>query len=110
MLMQEKSRCCGVLQLPRWTTFVVSLEYYLPRVGGRVGLFANVSRSQLHDSQLYANPARVRDNEIFYNGGFFVDITEAIRVGFDYARFDDQYADGVHAINDAVQMTGFLFF
>lgn len=100
----------GQLQLPRWTTFVVSLEYYLPRVGGRVGLFANVSRSQLHDSQLYANPARVRDNEIFYNGGFYVDITEAIRVGFDYARFDDQYADGVHAINDAVQMTGFLFF
>jgi hypothetical protein len=100
----------GQLQLPRWTTFVVSLEYYLPRVGGRVGLFANVSRSQLHDSQLYANPARVRDNEIFYNGGFFVDITEAIRVGFDYARFDDQYADGVHAINDAFQMSGFLFF
>lgn len=100
----------GQLQLPRWTTFVVSLEYYLPKVGGRVGLFANVSRSQLHDTQLYANPARVRDNEIFYNGGFYVDITEAIRVGFDYARFDDQYADGVHAINDAVQMTGFLFF
>ncbi len=100
----------GQLQLPRWTTFVVSLEYYLPKVGGRVGLFANVSRSQLHDPQLYANPSRVRDNEIFYNGGFYVDITEAIRVGFDYARFDDQYADGVHAINDAVQMTGFLFF
>ncbi len=100
----------GQLQLPRWTTFVVSLEYYLPKVGGRVGLFANVSRSQLHDSQLYANPARVRDNEIFYNGGFYVDITEAIRVGFDYARFDDQYADGVHAINDAFQMSGFLFF
>lgn len=100
----------GQLQLPRWTTFVVSVEYYLPRVGGRVGLFANVSRSQLHDAQQYANSARVRDNEIFYDGGFFVDITDAIRFGLDYARFDDQYVDGVHAINDAVQMTGFLFF
>ena len=100
----------GNLQLPRWTTFVVSMEYYLPKVGGRVGLFANVSRSQLHDPQLYGSGAKVRDNEMFYNGGFFVDIIEAVRVGVDYGRFDDQYADGVHAINDAVQLTGFLFF
>ena len=44
----------GNLQLPRWTTFVVGLEYYLPRVGGRVGLFANVL------AQPAARPAALR--------------------------------------------------
>lgn len=100
----------GELQLPRWTTFLVGIEYYLPRVGGRVGLFANVSRSQLHDPQQYTNPAKVRDNEILYNVGAFGDLSEAVRVGLDYSRFDDQYADGVHAINDSVQAVGFFFF
>ena len=100
----------GNLQLPRWTTFLVGLEYYLPHVGGRVGLFANVTRSQLHDPELYGSPSRIRANEIFYEGGFFVDIIEAVRVAVDYGRFDDQYADGVHAINDAAQLTAFLFF
>lgn len=100
----------GQLQIPRWTTFLVGIEYYVPKVGGRLGLFANVSRSQLHDAQSYGNPAKVRDNEIFYNAGVFGDLSEAIRLGLDYSRFDDQYADGVHAINDSVQAVGFFFF
>jgi hypothetical protein len=100
----------GELQLPRWTTFLIGLEYYLPKVGGRIGLFANVSRSQLHDPQQYGNPSKVRDNEILYNVGAFGDLSEAVRLGIDYSRFDDQYADGVHAINDSVQAVGFLFF
>jgi hypothetical protein len=100
----------GTLELPRWTTFLVGLEYYLPRVSGKVGLFANFSRSQLHNPELYGIASKVRDNEIFCNAGFFVDIIEAVRVGLDYGRFDDTYADGVHAINHAVQFTGFLFF
>jgi hypothetical protein len=100
----------GNMQLPTWMTFLVGAEYWLPKVGGRVALFANFSRTQLQDAKIYVNPTRVRDNEMFYNGGFLVDVTGAIRVGVDYARYDDQYADGVHAINDAVQVSGFLFF
>jgi len=100
----------GQLRLPRWTTLLVGLEYYLPFVGGRVALFANYSQSQLHDAASYPNPAKVRDHESFYEAGFFVDPTPATRFGLDYAHIDDVYADGVTASNEAAQITGFLFF
>ncbi|MDC3982180.1 hypothetical protein [Polyangium jinanense] len=100
----------GELRLPRWTTFLVGVEYYPPFMGGRVALFANVSRSQLHDAGSYPNPAKVRDHESFYEVGFFVDPSPAVRFGLDYAHIDDVYADGVKASNEAAQLTGFLFF
>lgn len=100
----------GDLQMPHWMTFIVGVEYYLPKVGSRLGLFANFARSQLLDSDLYVNPAKVRDNEMFYNAGLFFDLSQAVRVGADWAYFDDQYADGVHATTHAVQGVGFFFF
>jgi hypothetical protein len=100
----------GELRLPHWMTFIVGLEYYPPRIGDHLGLFANFSRSQLLESDMYVSPAKVRDTETFYNAGFFVDITQAIRVGADWAYFDDLYADGVHATTHAVQGVGFFFF
>jgi hypothetical protein len=100
----------GRLHLPRWTTFLVGLEYYLPFVGGRAAIFANFSHSQLHDAKTYANPAKVRDHENFYEAGFLVDPHESVRFALDYAHIDDVYADGVKAKNESVQLSGFLFF
>ncbi|HEX2569507.1 MAG TPA: SHOCT domain-containing protein [Polyangia bacterium] len=100
----------GRLRAPHWRTFIVGIEYYLPHVGGRVGLFANYSHTRLLDAKQYANPARVRDNESFYNAGIFADLTQAIRVGVDWAYYDDRYADGMRATANAIQGTGFFFF
>jgi hypothetical protein len=100
----------GNLRLPRWTTFMVGAEYYLPKIGGRVALFANYSRSQLHDAQSYGNGAKVRDHESFCNAGLFFDLSDSLRFGMDYGRFNDVYADGVEAVTHAVQGTGFFFF
>jgi hypothetical protein len=79
----------GTLRLPRWTTFLVGLEYYLP-LRGRVAVFANYSRSQLHDPTTYP--------------------VGSLRFGMDYAHIEDVYADGVKAKNEAVQVSGFFFF
>lgn len=100
----------GEMRLPTWLTCVVGAEYYLPVGNGRVALFANYTRAQLMDANQYANPAKVRDTESFYNAGLVGDLSEAVRFGLDYAYIDDQYADGVHATNHAIQATGFLFF
>jgi hypothetical protein len=100
----------GVLLQPHWTTFLVGLEYYLPFVNGRVALFGNVSHSQLADAATFPSPAKVRDHESFYDVGFFVDPTESLRFGIDYAHIDDVYADGVKAKNEAGQISGFFFF
>ena len=79
-------------------------------MGGRLTLFSNFSRSYLHDADQLGAAAKVRRSEIFCNAGLFVDPSDALRFGVDYGRFDDEYADGVHAVNHAVQLTGFLFF
>jgi hypothetical protein len=100
----------GVLLQPHWTTFLVGLEYYLPAVGGRVALFGNFSHSQLANATTFPSPAKVRDHESFYDAGVFVDPTESLRFGVDYAHIDDVYADGVKAKNDTGQISGFLFF
>lgn len=100
----------GDLRLPHWMTFIVGAEYYPPNINGRIGLFVNFARTQLMDSNMYANQSKVRDNEMFYNGGIFGDLSAAIRLGVDYAYYDDQYADGVHATTHAVQGTAFFFF
>jgi hypothetical protein len=52
----------------------------------------------------------VRDHESFCNAGLFFDLSDSLRFGMDYGRFNDVYADGVEAVTHAVQGTGFFFF
>jgi hypothetical protein len=100
----------GNLVQPRWTTFLLGLEYYVPAVGGRLGIFANFSRSALADAASYPNPKKVRDHEHFFDAGLFVDVGDALRFAADAAHIDDYYADGIKAANEAVQVSGWFFF
>jgi hypothetical protein len=40
----------------------------------------------------------------------FVDPVPAVRIGAEYANFNDVYVDGTHAINHRVQLSGFFIF
>ncbi len=40
----------------------------------------------------------------------FWDVVPGARLGFEYANFNDQYVDGVHAINNRFQFSGFFIF
>jgi len=98
----------GKLIQPQWLTCVAGLEYYFP--SGRVALFGTWGHSQLQNAAAFASPAKVRNHSNFYDGGFFVDVTQQIRAGLDYSRIVDVYQDGVTAVNDRVQASAYFFF
>ena len=46
----------------------------------------------------------------WFDVNLFADVTPQVRVGLEYANFNDTYADGVHAINHRGQMSAFYLF
>lgn len=98
----------GKLHQAEWLTSVVGMEYYLP--SGRVALFVTWGHTQLQNASVFASPTKVRNHSNFYEAGFFVDVTQQVRVGVDYARIVDVYQDSGIATNDAVQGNAYFFF
>ena len=108
------------------TTFIVGAQYYLPALKGRVWVSGNFARVQSGNiaqftrnvttdptdqtvSQYAANVG-VRKAEDFFDGNLFWDVVPGARLGFEYANFNDQYVDGVHAINNRYQLSGYFIF
>ena len=109
----------GNLELIKWTSYMVGMEYYPPGVDGRAGVFANYGHMQSANSGRFGGPAatvmdpvagKTRESEDFFNAGLFVDPTKATRIGLDGALYDDRYVDGTHAKNYSVMSSAFLFF
>ena len=116
----------GNLHSIQLTSFVVGLQYYLPALAGRVWVSGNFARTQSGNiAQFTRDPVKdpvdqtvnqfasngtVRQSENFFDANLFWDIVPGARVGFEYANFNDQYVDGVHAINNRFQLSGFFIF
>ena len=114
----------GSLQAIRWTTYVASLEYTLPGLGGRAWISGNYSHSESPDAATFArtgstNPlkfyfqtstAQVRQSEDFFDVNFFFDPWRPIRVGLEFAAFYDHYVDGVTSLDYRGQASGFFLF
>jgi hypothetical protein len=108
----------------QWTTLIVGLQYYLPGVGGHVWIAGNVSYQHSNNTQDFtrnANPAMsvnyygsttyaVRQSEIFADGNVFVQVVPAVRLGAEYAYFNDLYVDGIHGVNNRFQVSGWFIF
>lgn len=116
----------GNLHAIQLLTFVVGAQYYLPGVGGRVWVSGNFARTQSSNINQftrdpvadplnptvvqYASNATVTSSENFADANVFWDVVPGARLGFEYANFNDQYVDGVHAINNRFQFSGFFIF
>jgi hypothetical protein len=101
----------GTLHLVKTQSWFLSGEYYPPGLEGRLGLFAGYYRLDVKNLGDFAtNPAAARKHVAMAEGGAFVDATQAIRIGVDYAQIRDTYQDGTVARNWAVQSSMFLFF
>jgi hypothetical protein len=108
----------------QWTTYLVGMQYYLPGLGGREWISANYSHTQSANAKnfanygttppvidiAYPNARNVRESEDWFDVNLFADVTKAVRMGLEYANFNDRYADGIHAINHRVQLSGFFIF
>ena len=53
---------------------------------------------------------KIRDHEEWYDANIFGDPYPGVRLGLEYARFNDTYADGTKAGNHRVQFSGFYIF
>jgi hypothetical protein len=115
----------GSLHAIQWTTFLVGLQYYLPGLGGDVWVSGNFARTQSNNIDQYTHPAAtspdtsqsyypsnatVRKAENFFDVNAFWQVVPGVRFGLEYANFNDEYADGVHAINNRFQGSGFFVF
>jgi hypothetical protein len=101
----------GTLHLVQTQSWFVNGEYYPPGCDGRLGLFAGYYRLDVKNlGDFTTNPASARKNVSMIDGGAFVDVSQAIRFGADYAQIRDEYQDGVVARNWSVQGSGFFFF
>jgi hypothetical protein len=112
-----------ILHLVQWTTFNVGLQYYFPRLDGRLWVAANYSRSMSANAKDLLGTAlgapaatvataqsKVRDHEQWYDASILGDPYPGVRLGLEYARFLDTYVDGTQAQNHRVQFSGFYIF
>jgi hypothetical protein len=100
----------GVLHLINWQSTMVGLQYYLPRLDGRMWVSANYSHLSSNNAKLHGAPNKTRDHEDWADANLFGDITPAVRLGVEYAWFRDVYADGNAPVNHRIQLSAFYLF
>jgi hypothetical protein len=104
----------GVLHAIRWESFIVGAQYYFP-TSPRLWVAANYSymKSSNIDSLLTAtgsNGNKLWDKSWWADGNVFFDANSAVRFGFEYAYFHQNYLDGTTAKNNRFQLSGFYIF
>lgn len=100
----------GLPHVVQWTNWIAGLQYYLPGLDGRVWISGNVAHTTSDNARTFGAAAKLRSEEFMVDGNLFFDPTVATRFGFEYANFKDTYADGMHAINHRLQMSGYFLF
>jgi hypothetical protein len=105
----------GAAHLIQWQTFIVGAQYTIPGLNGRLWVSGNFSRSTSDNAQLYGTLGKVRSGEDFADVSIFADVTPAVRLGAEYAYFNDHYAGSdkvaaVDAINHRFQLAAFYIF
>jgi hypothetical protein len=107
----------GQMHAIRWQAELVGLQYYLPTTPFRMWVSANYSHMSSSDiknivvgtSGSNVN-SKIFDKSDFFNGNLFVDATQSIRFGLEYAWFRQTDLDGVKNTNHRVQLSGFYIF
>jgi hypothetical protein len=110
----------GGLHAIQWTTMLLGAQYVLPGTQGGVWISGNYSHSSSDNAAKYVSAStaaayatalsKLRDAEDWFDVNLFFDPVPAVRVGLEYANFNDMYFDGHHAINHRGQVSGFFIF
>jgi hypothetical protein len=106
------------------TTYLFGVQYYFPGSDGHYWISANYSHTQSATTPKFTRTAlaavptdynltyagAARESEDWFDVNLFGDIVDGVRIGLEYANYNDRYVDGVHAINHRVQASGFFLF
>lgn len=98
----------GSLHAVQWTSFLVGAQYYLP--GGKAFLSANYSHLSSDNAHAFGPAASVWDKSDWAEGNLFVDATPAVRFGFGFSWYNQQFVDGSEATNYRAQLSGWFIF
>jgi hypothetical protein len=107
----------GQMHAIRWQALLVGAQYYLPTTPFRMwisGNYSHMSSSDIKNIVVGTTGSNVNskifDKSDFADGNLFVDATQSIRFGLEYAWFRQTYLDGVKGTNHRVQLSGFYIF
>jgi hypothetical protein len=100
----------GTAHLIQWQSYLFGLQYYFPKLDGRLWISGNYSHLDSNNTKFHGAAAAVRDSEDWFDINLFGDLTPAVRLGLEYAWYDDHYVDGKDAINHRVQLSAFYLF
>lgn len=95
----------------RWRSFIGSFQYYFPPEG-RFWLGGGYGEVWSPNAEEFVAVAGkdLYDRQQFIYGNLFYDLTEAVRLGVEYAYFRTSYVDGQHPFNHRVQGSMFFIF
>jgi hypothetical protein len=98
----------GTLHTIDWQSFIVGLQYYLP--GGKLFVAGNFSQIESGTAQDFGPKAGTLQRERWADGNLFWDVTPAVRLGLEYAWFNQLFGDGTEATNHRVQFSALYLF
>ncbi len=95
-----------------WRSLLVGIELYLPP-DNKLWLSANYSNIYSDNSADFSNKTEAQ--EWWYDVNLFADVTPAVRLGLEFARFHSNFNSGVAlnargANDERVQLSGFFIF
>ncbi len=107
----------GQMHAIRWQAVMLGLQYYFPTSPFRMWVSGNYSHMNSSDIKNIvvgtSGPnvsSKIFDKSDFADGNLFVDATESIRFGLEYAWFRQTFLDGTKGTNHRVQLSGFYLF
>jgi hypothetical protein len=100
----------GGLHGIQWTTYLFGGEYHLPGTDGKLFVSGNYSHMESANSHYYGSAAGTLAAVDWFDANIFVDPVPGLRLGVEYANFNDCYVNGIHAIDHRGQFSGFYIF
>jgi hypothetical protein len=101
----------GGIHLVQWTSYLFGLQYTLPGLDGKAWISANYSHIESGNLKNgFVAPTKLLRAGDWFDVNLMGDITPSVRLGLEYANFNDVYGNGWHAVNHRGQLSAFYIF
>jgi hypothetical protein len=101
----------GGVHMVQWTSYLFGAQYYFPGLDGKAWISGNYSH--IESSNLlngFQSPTKFLRAGDWFDVNLMGDITPSVRLGAEYANFNDVYGNGIHAVNHRGQVSAFYIF
>jgi hypothetical protein len=103
------STATGNLATIDWQTFILSAQFYLPPEG-KIWIAGSYSNSLSDNIGEFGKSTAVFFHEIWWDVNVFAEVTPSVRLGLEYANFNQTYGNGVQAPDQRGQFSAWYIF